>query len=155
MSAPWGVEFEEDVLLVVDDDVLVVLRHNNGHGTFLLLGDGLRFDAWLDFASHEVIDELANLLLAEVLDVSLFGERELLILLGVLDGERGPLADLEVEVASVLAEGLGVDGCEVDGALVLFSDGLEGFGERLALFGSLSEDVCERDAGLLYFVSSE
>ena len=39
--------------------------------------------------------------------------------------KRGPGADLQVEVTSVLAEGLGVDGGEVDLALVLESEGLQ------------------------------
>ena len=76
------------------------------------------------------------------------GVWELLVLLRVLDSEGGPLADFEVKVAGVLAEGLGVDGGEVDLALVLLGDGLEGLRESLALFRGLGEDIGKWDAGL-------
>lgn len=47
-----------------------------------------------------------------------------------------------------MAKGFGVNGGEVDLALVLLGNRLEGFGERLALIGSVGEDVCERETGL-------
>lgn len=148
VSAPRSVELEKDILLVVHHNILVVLGHNNSDWTLLLLWDRLALDRWLNLASNEVLEKLANLLLADRLGVTGVGVRELLVLGDVLDGEGGPLADLEVEVAGVLAKGGGVDGGEVDLALVLLSDGLEGVGERSALFGGLGEDVGERNAGL-------
>lgn len=48
----------------------------------------------------------------------------------------------------MLTKGLGVDSGEVDLALVLLGNRLEGFSERLALIGSVGEDVCERETGL-------
>ena len=41
MAAPWGVEFEEDVIFVVDDDVFVVVGYDYLDWTFLFLRDGL------------------------------------------------------------------------------------------------------------------
>jgi hypothetical protein len=71
-----------------------------------------------------------------------------LVLGDVLDGERGPGANLEVQVAGVLAESGSVDGSEVDLSAVLLGDRLEVGGERLTLLGGLGEDVGEGKAGL-------
>jgi hypothetical protein len=138
VSTPGGIEFKKDVLVVVDDKIIVVLGDDNGNRAFLGLGNRLRLDAGFDLASNEVVDESANVLLSNLLGLV---EGVLLVLIGSLDSESGPLADLEVQVATVLTEGLGVDGREVDDALVFLSKGLELFGERVALFLGLGEDV--------------
>lgn len=148
VSTPGGVELEENILLAVNDNLLVVLGHNNSDWALLLLWNWLALDAWLNLAGNEVLDEFSNLLLAESLGRAGLGVGELLVLGGVLDSESWPCADLEVEVACVLTESAGVDGCKVDLALVLLSDRLEGLGESLALLGGLSENVGERDSGL-------
>lgn len=149
MAAPRRVELEQHVFVRVDYHILVVLRDHDGDGAgFLLLGDRLALDRGLEAPGDEVGDEFADLLLAEVGGGALGGVGELLVLLRVLDGEGGPVAGFEVEVAGVLAEGFGVDGGEVEPALVRFGDGFEGFGEGFALLGGLGEDVGEGDAGL-------
>ena len=144
VTAPGSVELDQDILVGVHDNFVVILGDNNGDGTVVLLGDGLGLDAGVDLAGDKVVKELGNLLCGEVSAL----EGELLVLLSVLDGESGPLADLEVEVASVLTEGLCVDGGEVDLALVLLGDRLEGSSESLTLLGSLGEDVGEGNTGL-------
>ena len=148
VSAPRGVELNENVLLVVDDEVLVALGDDHSGTGLLLLGDGLALDAGLDLAGDEVVNERADSLLADVLGSTLLGVGELLVLGDVLDGERGPGADLEVQVAGVLAESGSVDGSEVDLSAVLLGDGLEVSGESLTLLGGLGEDVGEGKAGL-------
>lgn len=148
VTAPGGVELEEDILLVVDDEVLVALGDDDGGTGLLLLGDGLALDAGLDLALDELLNERADGLGGDVLGGALLGEGVLLVLGDVLDGESGPGADLEVQVAGVLAEGGSVDGSEVDLAAVLLGNGLKVSGERLTLLGSLGEDVGEGKAGL-------
>lgn len=148
VAAPGGVELEEDVLVVVDDEVLVALGDDDGGASLLLLGDGLGLDAGLDLALDELLNEGRDGLLADILGGALLAEGELLVLGDVLDGERGPGADLEVEVAGVLAESRSVDGSEVDLAAVLLSNGLQVGGEGLTLLGGLGEDVGEGKAGL-------
>jgi hypothetical protein len=148
VSAPRGVELNENVLLVVDDKVLVALGDDHSGTRLLLLGDGLALDAGLDLAGDKVVNERADSLLGDVLDSALLGVGELLVLGNVLDGERGPGADLEVQVAGVLAESGSVDGSEVDLSAVLLGDRLEVSGERLTLLGGLGEDVGEGKAGL-------
>ena len=143
VTAPGSVELNENVLVVVNNDVLVVLGNDDGDGAVVGLGDGLGLDGGVDLASEEVLDEGADLLLVN-LEVLVVGE--LLVLVGALDGESGPCAGLEVEVASVLAESAGVDGSEVDGALVLDGKGLQVLSELLTLLSSLSEDVGKRNA---------
>lgn len=145
VTAPWCVELEKNILVVVKDEVVVVVGNDNGDRALLLLWDGLGLDAGLDLSGNEVINKLANVLSGNLLGL-LVGE--LLVLVRLLDGEGGPLANLEVEVAGVLAEGLGVDGSEVDHALVFGSDGFKFLSKLLALLRSLSKDVSERNTSL-------
>ncbi len=91
----------------------------------LLLRNWLRLDARVDLASEEIGDELANILRRELLALV---KGEFLILDGLLNRKGGPFVSFEVEVRGVGAKGLGVDGSEADGPLVLFCDGLKGFG---------------------------
>jgi hypothetical protein len=144
VTAPGGVEFNQNILVGVHDNLVVVLGDNDGDGAVVLLGDGVRLDAGVDLAGNEVVEEFANLLDGEVSAL----KGELGVLLGVLDGESGPLASLEVEVASVLTECLCVNGSKVDLALVLLGDRLEGGGKSLTLLGGLGEDVGEGNTGL-------
>jgi hypothetical protein len=148
VSAPGSVELKEDILLVVDNKVLVALGDDHGGTRLLLLGNRLALDAGLNLALNELLNESADSLLADVLDGTLLGVGELLVLGNVLDGERGPGANLKVEVAGVLAESGSVDGSEVDLSAVLLSDRLQVGGERLALLGGLGEDVGEGKTGL-------
>lgn len=145
VAAPWGVELDQDVLVLVHDDVVVVVRHNHMYGPVLLLWNRLGLDAWLDLAVDKVLDELANLLHGELL---LLVERELLVLDRLLDGEGRPLVNLEVQVAGMGAKRLRVDDCEVDGTLVFLCDIFQRLGELRALLRSLGEYVRKRDAGL-------
>ena len=47
----------------------------------------------------------------------------------MLNGKCWVFADFEIQVTGVRAKGRGVNGCEIDGALVLDSEGLEGVGK--------------------------
>ena len=142
VTTPGSVELNQDILGVIEDNVVVALGDNNGDGTLLGLGDGLRLDAGLDLASVELLNELGN---AVVGDLLLLVEGELLVLDNLLDSERGELVGLEVQVTGVSTESLGVNGSEVDLALVLLSDGLKSVSELLALLLGLREDVSKRD----------
>jgi hypothetical protein len=116
VTAPGSVKLNKDILGVVKDDIVVALGNNNCDGTLLGLGDGLRLDAGLNLASVELLNELGD---AVVGDLLLLIEGELLVLDNLLDSERGELVGLEVQVTSVSTESLGVNGSEVDLALVL------------------------------------
>ena len=88
---------------------------------FLLFWDGFRLYARLNFAVDKVLDEGSNILLSQLPGLV---EGEFLILDGLLDGKRRPFIDFEVQVASVSAKCLGVNGCEADSSLMLLSNGL-------------------------------
>lgn len=120
MAAPRCVVLDQDILVIVHDNLLVVVGDNDGDRAVLLLGNRLGLDARLDLALEEVADELADVLLGDLL---VLGVGVLLVRLGVLDRKGGPLANLQVEVAGVLAKGLGVNGSDVDLALVGRGDG--------------------------------
>lgn len=152
MSTPGGVELDEDILVVVDDQVIVGVGDDNGNRTLLLLGDGLRLDAGLDLAVQDLLDELANLLGIDLLALVV---GELRALGGVLNGEGRELLGVEVQVVGVSAESLSIDGSNVDSAAVLLSNGLEVLSELLALLGSLSEDVGQRNARLVTTIVSQ
>ena len=138
VTAPWGVEFNQDILGVIENNVLVVVSHNDSDWPIVLFGDSLALDGGLDLAGDKVINERADIFLGELLALVV---RELLVLGNVLDGEGGPLVSLEVEVSGVGTERFGVNGSEVNSTLVFLSDRLEGGRELFALFGRLGEDV--------------
>lgn len=143
VTAPGGVELNQDILLVIKDNLLVVLGNDNSDGTVVGLRDGLGLDAGLHLAGRELLNELGDVIVGDLL---LLVKGELLVLDGLLDGERGELVGGEVEVAGVSTERLGVDGSEVDLAAVLLSDGLQGGAKFLTLLGGLGEDVGEGKA---------
>lgn len=145
MSTPRGVELQENVLLVVDHQLLVSMGDNDGDRTLLLLGDGLRLDAGLDLAVQDILDELADLLGIDLLGLVV---RVLGLLDGVLDGEGRELLRVQVQVVSVSAECLSIDGSNVDSAAVLLRNGLEFLSELLALLGGIGEDVGQGNASL-------
>lgn len=146
VTAPRGVELEENILLVVDHKLLVRVGNDNSDRTFLSLGNGLRLDARLNLAVQDVLDELADILSLELLVLVI---RILGVLGGVLDGEGRELFGVKVEVSSVGAEHGSVDSGNVDGTLVLLSDGLELLSELLTLLLGLGEDVGEGDTSLM------
>lgn len=150
MTAPWGVELKENILVVVNHNLVIILRNDNSDRAFLLLRNGLRLDAWLDLSGNEVINELTDFLLSELLGLVI---RKLLVLVRLLDSESGELADLEVEVGGMLTEILGVNSGEVDGTLVLDGEGLQLLGKLFTLFGGLGEDVGEGYTSLFNSVS--
>ena len=145
VSAPGGVELDQDVLLVVNDNLLEVSANNDGDRTFLGLGNGLRLDTGVNLAIKDVLDELADLLGVNLLGLVV---RVLGVLGNVLDSESGEVLGLEVEVASVGTEELSVESDNVDISTVLLSDRAEISGELLTLLRGLGEDVSEGDTGL-------
>ncbi|KAI6760212.1 hypothetical protein HG531_013413 [Fusarium graminearum] len=142
VTTPGSVKLNKDILGVIKDDIVVALGNNNCDGTLLGLGDGLRLDAGLNLASVELLNELGDVVVGDLL---LLVEGELLVLDNLLDGERGELVGLEVQVTSVGTESLSIDGGEVDLALVLLCDRLESLAELLALLLGLREDVSKGD----------
>jgi hypothetical protein len=145
VTAPWGIELNQDVLLVIEDNLIVVLGNDNGNWSILAFWNGLRFDAGLNSTRHKVVNKLSDILGAKLLGLV---ERELLVLDSLLDSKCGPLANLKVEVSAVLAKGLGVNGSKVDLALVFLSDWLELLRQGFTLFWGFGEDVGEWETGL-------
>lgn len=121
MTAPRSVELQENVLVLLNHNILVVVSDDDLDGPFLLLRDGLRLDARVDLAVHEVLDESADVLFGQLLALV---KGEFLVLDGLLNSEGGPLVGFKVQIARMSAKGFGVDGCEADYALVLFSNRL-------------------------------
>lgn len=147
VTTPWCIELDENVLIIVQNDVFVVVRHNNLNRAVLLFGDGFRLDAWLHLPVNKVLNELANFFLRERLALV---KGELLIFDGLLDRKCGPFTGLEVQVVSVSTESFGVDGCEADDSLVFFRHRLESFGKFFTLLGRFGEDVSQWNSSLIY-----
>jgi hypothetical protein len=143
VTAPWGVELEEDILVVLDDKVVVGVGDNDGDWSLLLLWNWLRLDGWRDLALGVVLNKLGDGLLGELL---ILWEWELGVLGGFLDSESWPLG-LKVEVWSVSTESDGVNGSEVDLALELLSEWANLLGESLLGLWGVEEDVGEWDTG--------
>lgn len=151
MTAPGCIEFYENVVLIVDDYVLVIVSHDNLDWTFLLFGNGLRFDARVDLAINEVLDEGANIIVGELLALV---KGEFLVLHSLLNSESGPLVHLEVQVTGVSAKRFGVNSREAERSLVLLCQWLESLSQLSALLWRLGEDVGERDPSLKKFSSA-
>lgn len=115
MAAPWRIVFDEHILGIVHDNIVVVLGDNDGDWAILLFRDGFTLDAGLNLASDKIIDEFANVLCIEFF-VSSVGE--LLVVDSILNGKGGPDTSFEVEIGGVLTKGCGVDGCKAEFALV-------------------------------------
>lgn len=145
VAAPWSVEFNEDVLVVVDNNFFIVVGNNNLNGAVLGLGNRLWLDAWLNLAVNEILNEFSNILLCKLLALV---KRKLLVLGGFLDSERWEFFGVKVEVACVSAKGLGINSGKVDLTLELDCQRLEGLSQLGSLLRGLSEYISERDLGL-------
>lgn len=146
VSAPGSVKFDQDILLVVNDNLLVVAANNNSNRSLLSLGDGLGLEARVNLAVKDVLDEFADIL---GIDLLVLVVRVLGVLGSVLDSESRELLGLKVEVASVSAEELSIKGNNVNSSTVALSNGTEISSELLALLGSLGEDVSQGNTGLI------
>ena len=145
VTTPWGVELEKNIVLIVQNNLFVVVGHNDLNRALLLLGNRLRLDAGVDLAVNEVLDECANIVVCKLLTLV---KGEFLVLDSLLDGEGGPFAIFEVQITGMCAKGFGVNSGEADNPLVLLCQGLEFSGQFSALFWSLREYVGQWDAGL-------
>ena len=151
VAAPWGVEFQENILVFVDD-FLVVVRYDDLDAALLLLRNGLALDTWCNLAVDKVLDESADIVMCKFLALV---KREFLVLDGLLDGEGGPFVDLKVEVSGMGTERFGVDCSQIDFALEFLSDGLEGFRQGFTLFRGFGEDIAEGESSLGYKLATE
>ena len=122
MTAPWGVEFEKNIIIVVQNDFLVIVGYHDLDRALLLLRNRLRFDAGVNLALHKFLDESADLVVCDFLALV---KGEFLVLDSLLDSKCGPFAIFEVEVTSVCAECLGINGGEAEDPLVLLCQWLE------------------------------
>lgn len=121
------------------------MGYNNLDGALLLLGDRFRLDAWLNLAVNKVLNESSDILLGQLLALI---KGVFLVLDSLLDREGGPFVNFKVQVTCVSAECFGVDGCEANGAFVLFRDWLELSRELITLFRGFGEYIGQRDASL-------
>lgn len=123
VSAPGRIEFKKNILVVVDDNLIVIMSHNNLDGAFLLLGNGLRFDAWLNFAVDKVLDEFSDVVVRDLL-VLVVGEFQ--VLHSFLNRKGGEFIGFKVQVSGVGPEGFGVNDSKVYFALVFDCEGFKG-----------------------------
>ena len=65
VTAPWGVELEEDIVLVVNHDILVVVCNYNLDRSCLFFGNGFGLDAGFDIAVDELLDERGDLIMRD------------------------------------------------------------------------------------------
>lgn len=102
MSAPAGVELNEDVLLVLlEDDIFKSISDDVVDGFILSLGDRLALDAGWDLALCESSDKVTDVLGVDCLAL---WHGELGGFLNLLDGEGGPLGFGQVEGLGVVGE---------------------------------------------------
>lgn len=138
VTAPGGIELEQNIVLVVQHNFLVVVGHYDLNRALLLLWNRLRLDAGVNLAVNEVLDKCTDIV---VCDFLVLVKGKFLILDSLLDSESWPFAIFEIEVAGVCAERLGVNSGEADDTLVLLCQGLEFGGQFSALFWGFREYV--------------
>ncbi len=145
MTAPGSVKLNENIDVVVKDDVLVVVRNHHMHWSFLLLRNGFRLDGWLNLALKHILDELANIVLGDLL-VLIKGVLQ--VLDSLVNGKSRELIDLEVQIASVRTVSLGINGGNRNGTPVLLGHWPQHFCKLSSLLRSLSKDIGKGNAGL-------
>jgi len=141
VTAPGGVELDEDVFASVLDDIVVVLADDD-HDVALVLGDGLGLDVRLGLAGDDTLD-----VGADALGGDLAREGVLVVLLGVVDGESGPLADLQVDIVGVTSVLGGVNVDKVNLALVVLGHSLNEGAHGGAVLGG-DEEVGEGETAV-------
>lgn len=116
VTAPGGVEFEQNIVVVVQNNFLVIVGYHDLNRALLLLWNRLRLDAGVNLAVNKFLDESANVV---VCDFLVLVKGKFLVLDSLLDSECGPFAIFEVQVTSVCAKCLGINGGEAEDPLVL------------------------------------
>ena len=141
VTAPGGVELNEDVLAVIIDDIIEALPDNVVDRVVLGRRNDLALELRFDFACNVLLDPVGDTISSDLLALSV-GVLELL--LQVLDDEGGPLDFHEVKGAGVVTELDGVNPDEVDLRLVFSGDGLDSSNLGLLVLGSwVDEEVCK------------
>ena len=125
MPTPWGVKLYEHVFIVVDDNILVIMSDYDLDRAFLFFWDRLGLDARFNFAVNKVLNEFSNIIMSELFLLVVW---KFLILHSLLDSKGRPFVGFEVEIGSVSAECLSINGSKADNALVFLC-------KRLKLFG--------------------
>lgn len=92
MSTPWSIEFDQNILGVVQNDILVGMCDNHGDRSILFLWDRFRLDAGLELAVDKVLDKCRNFLFGQFVAV----EGVFFILDGLLDCESGPFISWKI-----------------------------------------------------------
>ena len=140
VAAPGGVEHDEDVLVVVDDNVIVGLADDDLDVAVVLRGGLLRADVGDKLTLGVLLDELGDVGRGQLL---VGGEDVVLAHLAVLDGEAGG-GGREAKGLGVLAPAVAVELGEDDLGLVVLGNGREGGGDlALLVVGVVDEEPRE------------
>jgi putative lipase involved disintegration of autophagic bodies len=84
---PGSVEFDKNVLGVIEDNVFVVVCNDNGDGAFLCFGDGFALDTRCHTTVEVTIYKFLDILGGDLLGLI---KGEFLVICNVLNGKRGP-----------------------------------------------------------------
>ena len=135
VAAPWGVELNEDIVVVVNDELSELLADEDLHGLGVVSRDILRLEEGLEGAALEVLDELSQGVDSDALGLA--AEVELLhVVGGVEEADGGEVALLNAdELSEALLDALGGTRHNEEDL-------------SLELGGGLSEDLGERAVGV-------
>ena len=93
MTAPWSIELQKHILVIIHHNLLVVVGNNNMNRSILRCGNRFRLHARLNLTSNNTLNEVANILLGDLLGLII---RELLILDRLLDSKGGELVCFKI-----------------------------------------------------------
>ncbi len=139
---PCGIEFDKDILGVIENDLFKVLSDEDVHGLVLLSRNRLALELRLDFAIKILMNPFADTFSGNFLALVI---RILELFLKILDDECGPFGFTEVESLCVITKLNSINPNEIDLRLVLGSNGLNGGNVGiLVLERRVDEEVCKR-----------
>lgn len=142
VTAPGGIEFDEDILGVIEDNVLESFANNRVDTLVLGFRDRLALERRLEFASEVLFNPLRCEFGGNVFTLV---ERVLQLFAEVLNNEGRPLGLDEVKSATVVTELDGIDPNKVHLELELLGNGAESLDMLvLVLRSGIKEEVGER-----------
>lgn len=87
LGYPWSIEFDENIFLVIENDIVIGVSDNNGNGTLLFLGNGFTLDAGLQFATYKTSHKFLDIFMGDLFRLIKW---VFLIVDNILDSKSGP-----------------------------------------------------------------
>jgi len=132
VATPSSIEFNKDVLIVIEHDLLEGLSNDSVDGLILEFGNWLALERRLKVASEVLLDPCQNKIRGKFLGLI---KRVLELLRKILDNKGRPVGLHEIESATVVTEFDGVNGDKIHLGLEFLGNGSDGFNLFVLILG--------------------